>query len=110
MYTSFVVKKLKLALILLLSFKSSTKWYCFVCCKVHMLMRQSVSLTYLPASISITEPHFCVFNTAFVCLVQHMYTYKHTRTKHTCTHFLSISHSISLPLFLIGKGESGGVE
>lgn len=27
----------------------------------------------------------------------------HTHTKHTCTHFLSISHSISLPLFLIGN-------
>lgn len=45
----------------------------------------------------------------------------HTHTKHTCTHFLSISHSISLPLFLIGNvavavvvvgwgGESAGVE
>lgn len=45
----------------------------------------------------------------------------HAHTKHTCTHFLSISHSISLPLFLIGNvavvvvvvgwgGESAGVE
>lgn len=79
-----------------------------VCCKLHMLMRRFDSLTYFPASISITEACFCVFNSAFVCLVQQrVQSHTHTGKTHMHTHFLSISHSISLPLFLIGKGGIG---